>query len=186
MSKPFWKTAVKDWGVINFVQDKIGEPLKDSVLTEIAGQVARSNPIGAVVMDLIQGDTKLNDKFTKDDFAEINRRAKVDQKVIDAEIELAKIELQMRQATLEDRANARDAEAVRMKSDSAIIRHFTYIIAIILLVGAFGLLGILIFKDVPDENMTLFNVAFGYVFGAFTSVIAYYFGDTDKARTTTR
>jgi hypothetical protein len=44
------------------------------------------------------------------------------------------------------------------------------------------MVGTLIFKEIPDGNKTLFTAAFGYVLGAVSTVVIFFFGDNDKNR----
>lgn len=42
----------------------------------------------------------------------------------------------------------------------------------------FGLLGLLIFKAVPETNKDLLTTAMGVLFGAFTGVVGYFYGSS--------
>ncbi len=42
----------------------------------------------------------------------------------------------------------------------------------------FALLGLLIFKAVPETNKDLLTTAMGVLFGAFTGVVGYFFGSS--------
>jgi hypothetical protein len=52
---------------------------------------------------------------------------------------------------------------------------------IALLVGClFGvMLGLLLFKAVPTENADILKVTVGFLGGAFTTMVSYYFGDSE-------
>lgn len=184
--KPFYKTAIKDWGAINFIEEKIGKSLPAQVIATIAEKVAKSNPITSIVMDLVTGSDPSVDsaKFSATDMATLIKRADSDQKLIDAEIRLAEIELEKQKAVIDDVANAREAQQFRDTSTNPFIRFFSYLLAITIVGMSFGTLGILVFKAIPETNQTLFNVAFGYIWGAFTTIVAFFFGssDTDKKK----
>lgn len=180
--KPLFKTPIRDLGVINFIQEKIGEPLKDSVISDIAESVVKQNPIGSVVMDLIQGDEKINDKFTKADLGEVSRLAKMDQKVIDAEVRLAELELERERLDNEDRSRATEQFLEMQKSDNWMTRNYVVLLATLIVTFGFAMVGTLIFKEIPEGNRTLFTAAFGYVLGAVSTVVIFFFGDNDKNR----
>lgn len=55
---------------------------------------------------------------------------------------------------------------------------FMYILAIIIVVGIFVLLGILIVREVPVANKDLLNIVVGAFISAFTLVIGYFFGSS--------
>lgn len=171
MSRPKILKKIGNWGVVNFLKSGIGDVAEELTDVVLRGE----SPIKAVT-DLVLGE-RGNDLPQSVKANAINM-AESDWLNYQAEM---KHEEEMAKIQNAGRERAQQAEMARMNSSSSLIKHFTYIIAIILLVGAFLLLGVLIFKEIPEANNTLFNVAFGYVFGAFTSVIAYYFGDTNKS-----
>jgi len=53
-----------------------------------------------------------------------------------------------------------------------------YILAGLIVIGYFGLLGVLAFKGVPSENNDLYNTAMGALLVAFATVVGYWFGSS--------
>jgi len=53
-----------------------------------------------------------------------------------------------------------------------------YILAGIITLGYFGLLAILTFKGVPEQNNDLYNTAMGALLVAFSMVVGYWFGSS--------
>jgi hypothetical protein len=53
-----------------------------------------------------------------------------------------------------------------------------YILAGLIVLGYFALLGILTFKEVPAGNNTLYNIAMGSLLMAFATVVGYWFGSS--------
>ncbi len=55
---------------------------------------------------------------------------------------------------------------------------FQYILAIVLVVGIFVLLGVLIIHEIPDANKDLLNMVVGAIIVSFATVIGYFFGSS--------
>lgn len=174
MKKPFWKTPVKDWGVVNFLQEK-GADIGGDLVQNITDVVLRGESPVKAVADVIRGDG--GKKLTQEDMAKAMELASSLERQLEHEEKMQELENA-------DRENARAMEKVRLQSGSAFIKRFTYILAILLIAGAFVMLGIITFTEIPEGNKTLFNVAFGYIWGSFSTVIAYYFGDNEKGKST--
>ena len=51
-----------------------------------------------------------------------------------------------------------------------------------LCVGFFGLIGIMVFIPVPRENHDALMILLGALAGAFTTVVAFYFGSSSSSR----
>lgn len=55
------------------------------------------------------------------------------------------------------------------------------IIAIISVLGCFALLFLMQFKEIPNGNQSIINIAIGFIFGGLlTGVAGYYFGASKK------
>jgi len=62
---------------------------------------------------------------------------------------------------------------------------FQYLLAGSIIIGFFILLAQLLGHDVPDKNIQLINIMFGYLGGIVTTVVAYFFAtNKDSARKT--
>lgn len=55
---------------------------------------------------------------------------------------------------------------------------FQYILAIVIVVGIFVLLGVLIMHEIPETNKDLLNMIVGAFIASFTLVISYFFGSS--------
>lgn len=55
---------------------------------------------------------------------------------------------------------------------------FSYVLAGLILVGFFGLLGLLVFRPTPVDNSNLLNISVGALISAFTGVVGYFFGSS--------
>lgn len=53
-------------------------------------------------------------------------------------------------------------------------------VAILMTIGALAILGVLLFVDVPDNQIR--TMAIGVYFGGFTTVLAYYFGSSTGSK----
>jgi len=68
MGKPFWKTAFKDWGIVNYIQDvATGDNKVGGVLHGVLDNLPIANePLGKLVKALISGDwLKAKEEFGK-------------------------------------------------------------------------------------------------------------------------
>ena len=158
----------KDWPIVKFLTKKI-----PNVAVEAASglaEVAMGKSPVAVIRDKLRGEIE-SDRSLSDD---------------DKEMLLAQLESDLKMAEIEakDRDSARQAEIARLQATGGkgFIGKFTYILAICLFIGAFLMLGIITFVEIPEGNRTLFNVSFGYIWGGFSTVIAYYFGDSERVK----
>ena len=52
-------------------------------------------------------------------------------------------------------------------------------LAILLTVGFFGMVGVLVFIEVPLGNADILKVLVGFVGGAFVTTMSYYFGSSE-------
>lgn len=53
-----------------------------------------------------------------------------------------------------------------------------YILGAIIVLGFFGLLGMLIIKGIPQTNEQLLNIAIGSLLAAFGTVVGYFYGSS--------
>ena len=101
----------------------------------------------------------------------------------DKEIILTQMQHDLKDFELEmqDVQNARNSEMIRMQASKNAFRNMNTILAASIILGAFGLVGVLIFTDdIGGNSQTLVNVAFGAIFTAFTTVTGYYFGKSSR------
>ena len=55
---------------------------------------------------------------------------------------------------------------------------FMYVLGAIIALGFFVILGLMVYKPVPDSNSTLLNVMLGVLGGAFTTIVSYFYGSS--------
>lgn len=51
--------------------------------------------------------------------------------------------------------------------------------AIVLVLGFFGLIGVMLFFPIPISNADIIKVLVGFVGGAFVTMVSFYFGDSE-------
>jgi cytochrome c biogenesis protein CcdA len=57
-----------------------------------------------------------------------------------------------------------------------------YILGAIIVLGFFGLLGMLIIKGIPQTNEQLLNIAIGTLLAAFGTVVGYFYGSSSGSK----
>lgn len=104
------------------------------------------------------------------------------------EIELQRLALQSDQAYLADRQSARTADVEKTKATGNRDTNL-YVLAWVVVVGFFGLIGVLVFKQIPDSNEVA-KVALPMLFGAliagFKDVLGYFFGSSKSSSDKTK
>lgn len=161
----------KDWGVVNFIQDKVGKAGGD-IAKNIADVVLKGEHPAKAVMDVIRGN---EDSFTKADVMNA-------QEMLERDLALYEKQIRIEELENEDRERATGQFLEMQKSESWLTRNYVLMLATIIVVFGFLMVGTLIFKEIPDGNKTLFTAAFGYVLGAVSTVVIFFFGDNDKNR----
>ena len=153
------KTPFKDWGIVNFLQDKL-----PGAATDIAGAVASiatgGNP-AKVIASLFAG----RDELSKNDLQKAQQLFINDlerEKMIDA-----------------DRADARamNTEIATSEYSSWLARNFIYLMSSFLLLAAtfFGVA--LIYVEIPPDNRRLVEMfADVFLFAGGVAVIQYFIG----------
>jgi hypothetical protein len=153
------KTPFKDWGIVNFLQDKLPDAAED-----IAGAVANiatgGNP-AKVIASLFAG----RDELSKNDLQKAQQLFINDlerEKMIDA-----------------DRADARamNTEIATSEYSSWLARNFIYLMSSFLLLAAtfFGVA--LIYVEIPPDNKRLVEMfADVFLFAGGVAVIQYFIG----------
>ena len=53
------------------------------------------------------------------------------------------------------------------------------IIAAVFGIGFFALLGLLAFREIPATNRDVYNILLGALAGSVTTIVAFYFGDSE-------
>jgi hypothetical protein len=101
------------------------------------------------------------------------------------QIELQKLTLETERVRLADVADARAREkAVMEKTGYADIN--LYVLAWVMIIGFFVLMGLLIFRPLPEDSSGVVMMLFGSLAAAFGAVIQYFFGSSagSAAKTT--
>lgn len=165
--------AFKNWGIVNFLQKKVGKAGGD-IAKNIGDVVLKGESPLKAVMDVIRGSEQ---QFSGADVLEA-------QELLERDLAMYEKEIRLEELENEDRQRASQQFEMMQKSDSWIVKHFVVILATIVIVFGFSMVGTLIFKEIPEGNRTLFTAAFGYVLGAVSTVVIFFFGDNDKSRNT--
>lgn len=164
--KPFYKTAFSDWGLVNFLQDKVGDKAGDIAKNVAEVVLMGESPVKAV-MDIVRGDN--SGKFSQEDILKAMDLAEKDFERYKQEVELEKL-------YNEGVSNARSAELDRMRlSENWVTRNMNTIIALVVIVGYFGLVTMVIFTTIEPSAQRILDIAFGTISGALLTIIGYYF-----------
>jgi ABC-type Na+ efflux pump permease subunit len=57
-----------------------------------------------------------------------------------------------------------------------------YVLASLITFGFFGLLYLLIFNEIYEENKDILNIVIGSLISAFTGVVAFFFGSSQSSQ----
>lgn len=85
---------------------------------------------------------------------------------------MAELDIDLKRIEADDR---RDARAMYRKTKDRLVP----ILAVIILVFSFTLVGSLFFLDFPPTNRDLINIFFGLIVGYAGNVVTFYFGSSD-------
>jgi len=86
-------------------------------------------------------------------------------------IDMRNLDINLAKLNADDRANARGREI-------AVHDNTTKILAYVLTVGFFGVLGLVIFHAVPDASRDIVNIMLGALGTAWIGAMSYYFGSS--------
>jgi hypothetical protein len=161
----------KDWGVVNFLQERLGKAGGD-IAKNIGDVVLKGESPAKAVMDVIRGSES---NFSAKDVMDA-------QDLLERDLALYEKEIRLEELENEDRERASNQFLEMQKSDSWLTRNYVMLLATIVIIFGFSMVGTLIFKEIPEGNKTLFTAAFGYVLGAVSTVVIFFFGDNDKNR----
>lgn len=130
----------------------------------------------------------LGDDATKEDVAEAMREATPDQllalKKADQEFALKMQELGIKEVTDLERINADDRASARAR-EIAVKDKTPMILAFSIAIGFLAVLALMMFSVMPSSGHDALLVMLGYLGGAFTAVVSYYFGSNkDSSRKT--
>jgi len=166
MGKGIFKTAFKDWGVVNFLQDKVGKSAGD-IAKNVGDVVLKGESPVKAVMDIIRGEG--GTRLTQKDIMKAVELAEKDMERYQMELEFEKLHN-------EGVANARDAEIRRLQSsDNALTRNMNTIIALTVIIGYFLIVGLVVFQEISPESRRLVDIAFGAIGSSLVTIIGYYF-----------
>jgi hypothetical protein len=91
--------------------------------------------------------------------------------------ELEKLQLEETRAYLADVQSARSREVEMAKATGERDLNM-YVLAWVIVVGFFGLLGLLFFTGVPETGRDLLNLSVGSLLAGFSTVVGYFFGSS--------
>ena len=87
------------------------------------------------------------------------------------QVEMKKLDIDLEKISSDDRTSARERE-------KTLKDHTPAVIAAVSFSGFFGILGILIFRDIPSGANNAIMIMLGALGGIVTSITAYYFGSS--------
>jgi ATP-dependent Zn protease len=103
------------------------------------------------------------------------------QKVInDHEEKMASLTQAEVEAYLKDTQSARDANVRIQESDKAswLAKNVSYILALVITVGFFGLLSYMLKFEVPNGNKDVMNILLGSLGTAWITIVGFFFGSS--------
>lgn len=149
------------------LKDIIGGFTPSKIIGESAGAVV-SNIMGGLdgLITSKEERMEMEAKIT----AEINRHTEA---VRNADLEETK-------AYLSDSANARDNNAKIQESENAswLAKNVTYILALVVTIGFFGLLAYMLKYEVPAANKDVMNILLGSLGTAWVTIIGFFYGSS--------
>lgn len=165
---------LKEWGIVKFLTKKAPN-IAGEVIGGIADVAMGKNPV-KVVTDRISGSIKNSKELSEEDK--------------ELALELLDQDLAREKLILEDRANARMTELKLAQSDTRNSRRallFRYLLATFTLFAGFGMVGLMIFYEVPPENKSIIDTITGFLFGTgIGTILNYYFGSSEESGTSAK
>jgi len=140
----------------NFLR-KIGKSEILEKAINIVGSVASGNYLGAV-KELINSDPEITPEQKKQ------------------AIDLIKLDYA-------DRADARDMQKIALQQDDLFSKRFIYYLTIAVFAFSAGVVILLFFKQIPEENRDVINFILGVVVGTgLTGVFNYFYGSSQGSK----
>jgi hypothetical protein len=139
----------------------IGGPAGSKVATMVAGALGVENTPEAIEMEL----AKNPDALLKLKELETTHKTKLEE-----------LTLEETKAVIQDKQHARNTEIERLKAGGSNI--FMYVLATVVVVGFFGIVGALFMKAVPEGSKAIVHILFGSLSAAFGSIMQYFFGSS--------
>lgn len=96
-------------------------------------------------------------------------------------VELEKLAIQAEQMYLTDKQSARQREMEVVKATGS-KDWYLYTIASVLFFGFFALIGVLIFKPLPEDSNGVIYMLFGNMGAGFMAVVTYFFGSSKGSK----
>lgn len=103
------------------------------------------------------------------------------QKVINEhEEKMASLTQAQVEAYLKDTQSARDANVRIQESDKAswLAKNVSYVLALVVTIGFFGLLGYMLKYEVPSANQDVMNILLGSLGTAWITIVGFFFGSS--------
>lgn len=125
--------------------------------------------------DIITTGMKLIDKVIPDPVAKAEAQAKLQELKQNGELKLEEFNIQREEIAASDRGSARNREVqIRDKTPA--------ILAALITIGFFGVLGWMLAKGLPDAGKDAMLIMLGALSAAWTGVVSYYFGSSSGSR----
>ena len=179
MTKVFDKIKNADWSGLKSVVSK-GAPLLGSLLGGPVGGVA-----GTLLGSLLGTDGSDPKKLLAAISSDPEAMIKIQELESREKIRLQELVIESEKEYLSDRQNARAREASVVKS-TGVKDWNLYILAWSVIAGFFGLVGVLMFVELPNLNIGPVNQLFGAMAAGFGMVLAYFFGSSKSSSDKTK
>lgn len=171
------KKKFSDTGFAKFLKEKV-KPIAGDVL-EVVGDITGRESISRL------GEV-LNERANIETEEGLQMKAllmQFEEKKMEWELEMNRLELEVFRAEMEDRDSARNREVDYMKASGGKkdwLMGTAVIVALLMYISAFAFLAF--GPEVPDGKKDLFNMGVGQVFTFAGMVFAYYLGTTKSSR----
>ena len=150
-----------------------------SIVSAVAPMLGTAllGPFGGMAAKAISGALLGKEDASQSEIARAVANATPEQlaalKKVDADFEarMKELDVDLERVNADDRASARQRE-------TATGDYTPKVLAVVVTVGFFALLGSMMFLDVPIQNRQILNIMIGVLGGAWMSVVTYYFGSS--------
>lgn len=96
---------------------------------------------------------------------------------------LQELELEFAKLNAADRDSARRREVEVARTDAPwLVKLISPILALLVVSTAFSLIGVMMFRDLPENQEQILIFALGFITSAATQVLSYYFGSSQGSK----
>lgn len=146
------------------------------------------NVVGSSAGNLVESVANAADKFITTKAEQEAFKLELEKEINRHNEAMATLVTEETKAYLADTSNARDNNAKIQESDHAswLAKNVTYVLAVVVTVGFFGLLGYMLKYEVPRSNERIMDILLGALATAWISVISFFYGSSQGSRENTK